>query len=1098
MNTLFSRFSSPYYIDLPYHIIGWLGLVFLCGLLGVMLWRYREPVQFHRWPRWLILFGLIAAIPVAESFFGLQVPGETALPLPMLPVERGIPAIMFFAALPWVFASGMLGTIPAVILGGLSGLFIALTESHSLYTPLQIAGLALIFSGLVRQRYRTLFYRLLRHPIVAAIFTGVVFFPIFMLTGFFEVNGPVAVRLDYGLTQTWPILFARSAELLIASVFAEVIFAFKVPIWLRPAILKPSPSETSLQTRFFYTTLPLVMVLVFTLFVADWRVAGNAARQMVKDRLASTAQVAADSLPYFMEAGQNLMLNMATADLFDLPVSNVSKALSDRLRSIPYFRQLYLLDGNGNPIGGYPANQFIQIQPTREELAGIKLALKGILIQSYVIPPFKNETTAQVSFLALIRDGKGQPIGVLLGRTDLNSNPFTQPVIQALEAVRRMGGEGMILDEANRMLYSPTPALVMKYYFGRVPQNSEFFDENSQQGTRQLVYVQPVPGRPWSIVLTVPAQQAQQLGLQIAVPLFLILLVASAVVFVFLRLALKGVTGNLQDLGQEASRISQGELNHPLNIHGEDEVGRLGGAFEKMRLSLKARLDELNRLLLVSQGIASTLDVKDAIRPVLDAAVCDGACMARVVLTRNDTLDSQGEKPIAYGLGMSSDAYAYLDEQLFEIMRGTEYLTISNTARMRRLVFPSGKPHPTAVMARALYHESSYYGVLWIAYPHPHVFSEEEVCFFATLAGQAALAAANARLYTTAEVGRQRLEAVLASTPEPVLVTDAQGRLLLLNPAALQVPGLVMSSTAGRAIREVIPIPALLDLLTGPYENRQLSQEISLTNNKIYYASVSPVMADGQPVGKVCILRDITHYKELDVLKSDFVATVSHDLRSPLTLMRGYATMLQMVGDLNEQQKGYLRKINLGVENMTRLVNNLLDLGRIEAGIDLQLEKVLAGDVIDQVVTTLQPQAAQKNIGLSLEMTSQHPVMIEGDGALLQQAFYNLVENAIKYTPVAGQVRVRLVARPNGMGLEVHDTGIGIAPLDLPRLFEKFFRSGRREAYQQRGTGLGLAIVKSIAERHGGKVWVESTLGKGSSFYLEIPYQHLPLAQLAD
>jgi len=198
--------------------------------------------------------------------------------------------------------------------------------------------------------------------------------------------------------------------------------------------------------------------------------------------------------------------------------------------------------------------------------------------------------------------------------------------------------------------------------------------------------------------------------------------------------------------------------------------------------------------------------------------------------------------------------------------------------------------------------------------------------------------------------------------------------------------------------------------------------------------------------------------------------------------------MLQMVGDLNDQQKSYVRKIVLGVENMTRLVNNLLDLGRIEAGIGLQIERMTVNDVVDEVINSLQLQAVQKDIHLVQEAAGPGKSMIvEADRALIQQAMYNLVENAIKYTAVGGQVKMRLESRPNTILVEVHDNGIGIAPLDLPHLFEKFYRSGRREAYQQRGTGLGLAIVKSIAERHGGRVWVDSQLGKGSVFSLEVP-----------
>ena len=164
------------------------------------------------------------------------------------------------------------------------------------------------------------------------------------------------------------------------------------------------------------------------------------------------------------------------------------------------------------------------------------------------------------------------------------------------------------------------------------------------------------------------------------------------------------------------------------------------------------------------------------------------------------------------------------------------------------------------------------------------------------------------RLFASSDVGRQRLQAVLDSTPDPVLVFDQKNRLLLINPAVMQVPGLITSSTPGRKIEEVIAVPALLDLMVAPVEGRMTSRELPFPNGKIYYASVSPVISEKQNVGKICILRDITYYKELDNLKSDFVATVSHDLRSPLTLMRGYATMLQMVGELNNQQKEYVQK----------------------------------------------------------------------------------------------------------------------------------------------------------------------------------------------
>jgi signal transduction histidine kinase len=197
--------------------------------------------------------------------------------------------------------------------------------------------------------------------------------------------------------------------------------------------------------------------------------------------------------------------------------------------------------------------------------------------------------------------------------------------------------------------------------------------------------------------------------------------------------------------------------------------------------------------------------------------------------------------------------------------------------------------------------------------------------------------------------------------------------------------------------------------------------------------------------------------------------------------------MLEMAGELNEQQKNYARMIQQGVDNMAKLVNNLLDLGRIDFGVGLQVESIPVLDIVEQVTSELQYQAKQKNISLGVEIPRDLPHAVEADQALLHQALYNLVENAIKYTTENGVVTTQLQCAPTSLTFAIRDSGIGIPESDRPRLFEKFFRGTNREALAQRGTGLGLAIVKSIAERHSGKVWVESELGKGSTFYLQIP-----------
>jgi PAS domain S-box-containing protein len=1079
-------FASQPFIIMPTQLIGWVGFVVFAGLLGLALWRWGEkPGELLR-RRWGIALLLMVFTPIGALVLGIRLPGQV-WPLPGVPVETGAPALMFLAAIPWVLGAGLLGPIPAMVLGAVVGFLLGMFDTHSPFTMFEIAGLALLFSAAIRQRYRTGFFRFIRHPLGAAIFLAVVYSPIFMLGMLFAANGSLALRLDYALTQTWLSILARGGEMLVACVAGEALFLTRPDWWGTQGPLLPSPAETSIQTRFFMGTVPLVVALVLTLTLGDWLVAGAAARRMIEESLKNNALMAADSLPYFLETGQSLILSMASPDLVGLPTQQAEEVLSTRLRSVPFFRQLYLFDAAGTPVTGYPQQSAGLLNIRQEEQSGIQLALKGIAVQAYTASPAQGENSAQISFLAAVKDDQGIVQAVLMGRTDLVSNPFTRPAIQSLEGIQGMGGEGVLLDEAGRILY-PSLNPNLERYEGMLPETGGFFVGISPAGSRSYGFYQPAVGRPWSVLLYLPAQLAQRTALEIAVPLLVMLLAISLLAFILLRMGLRSVTRSLSVLSSQAGSISGGDLERIVRVSGDDEVGRLGQAFEQMRAALKSRLDELNRLLVVSQGVASNLEIDQSIRPILEAALLEGASLARVVLTREVTLDPRNDAPVAFGIGALSEVFAYMDRPLYDLLRTQEVLTVPNFSRNRRLQIPAGKSHPGAIVAFAIRQENHYYGVLWVAYDNSRGFAEEELRFLTTLAGEAALAATSARLYAAAEAGRQRLEAILASTPEPVMVFDEKGCLLLLNPAALQVPGLIVSGAEGQSVSEVTKIPELGELLTEPLEQRSSSREITLGNNRVYYTNVAQVHVDGRSIGRVCIMRDITHFKELDQLKSDFVSTVSHDLRSPLTLMRGYTTMLQMVGELNEQQKGYVRKITGGVDNMARLVNNLLDLGRIDAGIGLQITPVSVSAVVDDVVTQLTAQAVQKEIKLSQEVNVKPGMItIEADQALLQQALYNLVENAVKYTPVNGRILVKLEMRTERLLIQVQDSGIGVAPIDLPRLFEKFYRSGRRESYQQHGSGLGLAIVKSIAERHHGRVWVESQLGKGSTFFLELP-----------
>jgi PAS domain S-box-containing protein len=998
--------------------------------------------------------------------------------------------MMIFSALPWMLAAGPLGPFGAAVLGGLAGLLRGAWDTHTVFSILDLALLSALFASNVRQRYRTVAYGLFRQPLVSALLLIPLHVVIYVIGIFLTVPGQVAVRLDYALSNAGVAALSFSGEVLFAGLVMQVLTAFFPSAWGRSTPLQPSPSEQSLESRFLFGTGTFISLLLLTLLVGDWVVAGQAAREMLRDRLASVAETAAQSVPFFLETGQNLAVQLATDPrLLEATDPELSSILGQRMQSSPYFDQFIVLDVSAQTVlGGYPSASRETFSLFPEEEAGLSLAAEGgVLIQIYTIPPLKpGEGAARVSFMVGIVDGVGQVQRVLIGRTDLGTNPLTQPLISSLQGMTGSEGEGMLIDDLGVILYHPNPGLVDTNYDG--PQNPEnpFSTHTAPDGTRQYVYYQRVEGRAWAVALNIPAWQAQELALLTAMPLSVMIILLAVVALFSLRLGLRSITGSLQNLAVEADRIAKGKLDRPLKVESVDEVGQLRRAFEQMRASLQARLEELNRLLVVSQGVASSLEMRDAVKPVFEAVLATGASAVRVVLSPSILPKTSIELPSRFSLGPAADKYAHLDKQILGQVQAQDRLVLSNVARTRTLDLDPNLPQPASLLAVALRHENRYYGAMWAVYDQPRTFSESDARFMTTLAGQAALATANAHLFLNVEASRRQLEAILNSTPDPVLVIDPQNRLLLANPAAAKVVGVDIAKSGGQAVEKLIEQKTLLDLLQAAPSEKQ-SAEIVFNGGRTFLATASSVVAEGRPVGRVCILRDVTHFKELDSMKSEFVATVSHDLRSPLTLMRGYATMLEMVGELNDQQQGYVRKIVSGVENMSRLVNNLLDLGRIEIGVGLQVETVPIHDIVERVVGALQLQASQKNIQLSVDAMRDVPATVEADQALLHQGVYNLVENAIKYTPNGGKVNLRVRATQEELVFEVQDNGIGITASDLPRLFEKFYRGRQRDARSQHGSGLGLAIVRSIAERHGGKVWVESELGKGSTFFLQVP-----------
>ncbi len=331
------------------------------------------------------------------------------------------------------------------------------------------------------------------------------------------------------------------------------------------------------------------------------------------------------------------------------------------------------------------------------------------------------------------------------------------------------------------------------------------------------------------------------------------------------------------------------------------------------------------------------------------------------------------------------------------------------------------------------------------------------------------------------EEERAKLEAILSNIQDGVIVLDEEKKILLINQSARDIFGLGEKTLAGLSIRDAISQADLLGLLERGSATTVKYHEINLDNGRIFNAQYTPIAG----IGSAITMQEISYLKEIDKIKGDFIHTLSHDLRSPLTAILGYTELVERTGPLNENQGEYLKRIQTSIQNITSLADDLLDMGRIEAGFDARRESVQVENVLRYTLDLYETQAHKKNVQIEADIARSLPP-VRANPIRLRQLLDNLIGNAIKYTPAGGQVRVSIKSEEHQLILRVEDSGTGIPVGEQGRVFEKFYR-GSNVPKTETGSGIGLAIVKSIVESHQGRVWVESAVGKGSTFFVVLP-----------
>ncbi len=345
--------------------------------------------------------------------------------------------------------------------------------------------------------------------------------------------------------------------------------------------------------------------------------------------------------------------------------------------------------------------------------------------------------------------------------------------------------------------------------------------------------------------------------------------------------------------------------------------------------------------------------------------------------------------------------------------------------------------------------------------------------------------------------------AVMRSIADGVIINDCHSRVILINQAALHLLQLTAEKVLGARVEVVFQpfslhnnhtlLEALAYLYSDPYAygpEIPPPQAMLEVNHQVIQAQLTPVLSDqGEFLGIVTVLHNITREVEAERTKNEFISNVSHELRTPLTAIKGYSELMVSgaVGEFNEQQGKFLRIIQRNANDLMSLINDLLDISRAESGrMKLDFNLVYMDQVLNEVAETLRPQCDQKAQQLRIEIDPNIGT-VWGNHNRLKQVVNNLATNASRYTPQGGQICLSLTQKDEVLRIEVVDTGIGIPTCDHERIFQRFYRVDHPMVNMAGGTGLGLAIAKMLVEMHGGQIGVQSQPGAGSTFYITLP-----------
>jgi len=509
------------------------------------------------------------------------------------------------------------------------------------------------------------------------------------------------------------------------------------------------------------------------------------------------------------------------------------------------------------------------------------------------------------------------------------------------------------------------------------------------------------------------------------------------------------------------------------------------------------RVRQRDYLLEITRAITQELNLENLLARILDISAEMLAGQAGLIALRAQ----RGGWTVATSHGIPSSFLRYLDDLLasvpdhkdparFELPEINRQL--QNLTRMASLGLLTGVGLPMIARQQVI-------GVIFIFRNYPGVFSANDRALLESFADQAAIAVHNALLYTQVSWEKQRMDALLDSAADGILILEADHKIERCNPAFARMVGLTVEGILSRTHEDVIrwlrkdgltleqaeadgwPLtPNATLYIEGDLER---GNGLPLPIGVTYAPLVSP---EGSLLNVIATVRDITRFREAEELKSTFISVISHELKTPVALIKGYVSTLRREDATWDRKvvKDSLEVIEEEADRLTELIENLLDASRLQAGgMAMSLSDVALNGIVERIAERFRTQSSQHSI--VVDFPKDFPVILADEDSITQ-VLSNLLSNAIKYSPEGGEIRVAGQVRPDQVIVCVSDQGPGIAPDDIPHVFDRFYRSSETTR-TTKGAGLGLYLARAVVEAHGGHIWVDPKPGGGARVCFSLP-----------